>query len=140
MNGKQHPAGAAPRAAIEEIFIQANGVGPGGSPVVYALVLMSPTRFYLDLKVPELVQDQLIISNDQATGQARRSAIHNLLDQWLRVQRQVVAAGPVAAMARGVAPAVPAPAVAAANETKPNGEEPHRQVPEVVTPPGDKPA
>lgn len=112
MNGQQRPAGgkAAVEFPIQEINIEAIGAGPGGSNVTFAVVLISPTRFYVDIKVPELLQDRIILSASAAGGaQDRRNSVHNLLERWMRIERRVAGSEPVPEPVPPPAAAVTAP-------------------------------
>jgi hypothetical protein len=70
----------------EEIEVWANGAGPGGAPALMAVILVSPTRFYVDLKIPELLQDHLIMLNS-GTAVNRRASLHQFLEHWMRIAR-----------------------------------------------------
>lgn len=111
MNDQQRPAGgqAGPEFPMQEVMIEAIGVGPGKSNVPYAVVLLTPTRFYVDLKVPELLQDRIILAGGGGNAQERRNSVHNLLERWMRIPRHAVS-GPSPEAAAPPAAIVGAPA------------------------------
>lgn len=95
MNGTEHPgvpkgshtpAGAPPtQPGAQEITVDVPGAGPAGGPARLATVLISPTRFYVDLRNPGLLRDAILLAPGHGSAAARRNSLHVMFERWMMV-------------------------------------------------------